>query len=424
MFFFFQSMDSFRPILGRASELVSCPEMDLIPHTTAHRLVCVRACVTVSGSCSRARARGFLGMGRRHLIDPRQATHDTLTHEPSRSDDRNRDPHGGSLHPTMYADTALGGAKYDPPRPLGHHEMSDRFRSADSRFGGRPAGASREEIAPRSNHWSRDVAYAIYADSETLDGSVSQTQEAARRGRGNTTTHLSFKPCPAQFETKVELPKRHPADTTIVIKHLSIVGDAFADEHHKPISENLGAFAEQPAARRPFPPPISTLTLGHAGPSIVTTAHAEHFATARVSHESRSRGGAGSARSAQVSRHNLITGAARFVNRDYACAYEHHGASQKNSQNLRHDGNTHNGNGDPLLAMRPSKKGFGVTPAAYDIVTGLEVGVRTEKNAFEHPGVKRAGPGLAVMNSGSRREVIPSDNPRDGGKKRIDTTPW
>ena len=102
-------------------------------------------------------------MARRHLADPALATHDPLTHEPAARarTESVRDVPGG---PPGLRGLRPGGREASPPPPLGHHALTSRFQNAERLAGGRPAGASREEIAPKLAHWAKETAYEIYAD--------------------------------------------------------------------------------------------------------------------------------------------------------------------------------------------------------------------------------------------------------------------
>ena len=387
-------------------------------------MLCFRSASSSSFVCTRV-------MGRRHVGDPRQATHDPLTHMPSRNSgsDRNRYPTSVPV-PDGYADYAMGGGKHVPPPHLGHHDMTDRFQDAVNHYEGRSVGASREEIAPNANHWSTNTDWQLHADSEMLDGSVPGTEEALRRSRQNTETHIRFQQPPAGFESKVNLPRRHPTDASInglgLIKQK--VGEDFPDAY-TPEYEALGAFEEKPETRRPFPPPVSTLKIGDgvASHERVFTSNEEQFAepSGRETYDEKRYAGRDDT---NISGYDLITGAVKLKDPHRACSYEHHGASGylqfRKTQNV-----SFNGNGDPLLSMRPSKKGFKVTPASYDNLTGAAHSSEknnSNKSSFEHPGIKRANPGLVKMNSGSRRGFTHGGDASGSGKwqQKIDTTPW
>ena len=367
-------------------------------------------------------------MGRRHLADPALATHDPLTHEPAaRAPDRNRYANSPAV-PPGYADFAPGGAKHVPPPPLGHHALTSRFQNAERLAGGRPAGASREEIAPKLAHWAKETAYEIYADSETLDGSLSAAAEARRRSRETTESSRRFAAPPRDHEPRVALPRRHPSDASVVIKHR----DGAFPGAYAPASAEVGNGAGDgaraaPDVARPFPPPRSVVRIGADGPSVATlvSANTEHYArdTAHDAEDATRVSGAG-VFATRVSGFHPITGAAAPASR--AAGYERHGAlSSVPSSDSRCAVRAENG--DPLLRMRPARPP-GSDPAAYDIVTGAARAAAP--SAFERPGAARKNPGLAAMGAGSRRGVVQLENgdpaARAGtlGARRVDTTPW
>ena len=363
-------------------------------------------------------------MGRRHLADPALATHDPLTHEPAaRAPDRNRYATSPAV-PPGYADFAPGGAKHVPPPPLGHHALTPRFQDAERLAGGRPAGASREEIAPKLAHWAKETAYEIYADSETLDGSLSAAAEARRRSRETTESSRRFAAPPRDHEPRVALPRRHPSDASVVIKHR----DGAFPGAYAPASADVGNHAgDAPDVARPFPPPRSVVRIGADGPSVATlvSANTEHYArdTAHDAEDATRVSGAGVS-AARVSGFHPITGAAAPASR--AAGYERHGAlSSVPSSDSRCAVRAENG--DPLLRMRPARPP-GSDPAAYDIVTGAARAAAP--SAFERPGAARKNPGLAAMGAGSRRGFVQLENgdpaARAGtlGARRVDTTPW
>ena len=363
-------------------------------------------------------------MGRRHLADPALATHDPLTHEPAaRAPDRNRYATSPAV-PPGYADFAPGGAKHVPPPPLGHHALTSRFQNAERLAGGRPAGASREEIAPKLAHWAKETAYEIYADSETLDGSLSAAAEARRRSRETTESSRRFAAPPRDHEPRVALPHRHPSDASVVIKHR----DGAFPGAYAPASADVGNHAgDAPDVARPFPPPRSVVRIGADGPSVATlvSANTEHYArnTAHDVEDATRVSGAG-VLATRVSGFHPITGAAAPASR--AAGYERHGAlSSVPSSDSRCAVRAENG--DPLLRMRPARPP-GSDPAAYDIVTGAARAAAP--SAFERPGAARKNPGLAAMGAGSRRGFVQLENgdpaARAGtlGARRVDTTPW
>ena len=367
-------------------------------------------------------------MGRRHLADPALATHDPLTHEPAaRAPDRNRYATSPAV-PPGYADFAPGGAKHVPPPPLGHHALTSRFQNAERLAGGRPAGASREEIAPKLAHWAKETAYEIYADSETLDGSLSAAAEARRRSRETTESSRRFAAPPRDHEPRVALPRRHPSDASVVIKHR----DGAFPGAYAPASAEVGNGAGDgaraaPDVARPFPPPRSVVRIGADGPSVATlvSANTEHYArdTAHDAEDATRVSGAG-VFATRVSGFHPITGAAATASR--AAGYERHGAlSSVPSSDSRCAVRAENG--DPLLRMRPARPP-GSDPAAYDIVTGAARAAAP--SAFERPGAARKNPGLAAMGAGSRRGFVQLENgdpaARAGtlGARRVDTTPW
>lgn len=364
-------------------------------------------------------------MGRRHLADPALATHDPLTHEPAaRAPDRNRYPTSPAV-PPGYADFAPGGAKHVPPPPLGHHALTSRFQNAERLAGGRPAGASREEIAPKLAHWAKETAYEIYADSETLDGSLSAAAEARRRSRETTESSRRFAAPPRDHEPRVALPHRHPSDASVVIKHR----DGAFPGAYAPASADVGNRAgDAPDVARPFPPPRSVVRIGADGPSVATlvSANTEHYArdTALETLEDATRVSGAGVCATRVTRFHPITGAAAPASR--AAGYERHGAlSSVPSSDSRCAVRAENG--DPLLRMRPARPP-GSDPAAYDIVTGAARAAAP--SAFERPGAARRNPGLAAMGAGSRRGFVELENgdpaARAGtlGARRVDTTPW
>lgn len=367
-------------------------------------------------------------MGRRHLADPALATHDPLTHEPAaRAPDRNRYATSPAV-PPGYADFAPGGAKHVPPPPLGHHALTSRFQNAERLAGGRPAGASREEIAPKLAHWAKETAYEIYADSETLDGSLSAAAEARRRSRETTESSRRFAAPPRDHEPRVALPRRHPSDASVVIKHR----DGAFPGAYAPASAEVGNSAGDgaraaPDVARPFPPPRSVVRIGADGPSVATlvSANTEHYArdTAHDA-EDATRVSAAGVSATRVSGFHPITGAAAPASR--SAGYERHGAlSSVPSSDSRCAVRAENG--DPLLRMRPARPP-GSDPAAYDIVTGAARAAAP--SAFERPGAARKNPGLAAMGVGSRRGFVQLENgdpaARAGtlGARRVDTTPW
>jgi hypothetical protein len=375
-------------------------------------------------------------MGRRHVSDPAQATHDPLTHEPARARvfaDRKRYA-TSPVVPPGYAEYAAGGAKHVPPPPLGHHGLSARFQAAERLAGGRPAGASREEIAPKTAHWAKETEYVLNADPETLDGTLNPEQEAKRRSRENTESSIRFQSPPGGFEPRVHLPRRHPTDASIVITHSDDGGDF--PRARGPVSGTEDASVSilpepAPEVRRPFPPPRSTVQIGADGPSRIWSTHAEHVPRVSASSlrggEAREtpKAGAGGERT-RVEGYHLITGAPRDDSRA-AAAYEHHGARGTPVQDRW---GKHGANGDPLLAMR-SGKSPGTTPATYDIVTGGERFAAPA--AFEHPGARRRNPGLAAMGAGTTRrdlDVANGNRHRDAksetetSSKKKNTTPW
>ena len=342
-------------------------------------------------------------MGRRYLADPALATHDPLTHEPARASalDRNRYVTSPAV-PPGYADFAPGGAKHVPPPPLGHHALTPRFQDAERLAGGRPAGASREEIAPKTAHWAKETSYEIYADSETLDGSLSAAAESRRRSRETTETSRRFAAPPRDHEPRVALPRRHPSDASVVIKHR----DGAFPGAYAPASADVGNRAV---------PPVATLV----------SANTEHYArdTAHDAEDATRVSGAG-VFATRVSGFHPITGAAAPASR--AAGYERHAAlSSVPSSDARCAVRAENG--DPLLRMRPARPP-GSDPAAYDIVTGAARAAAP--SAFERPGAARKNPGLAAMGVGSRRGFVQLENgdpaARAGtlGARRVDTTPW
>ena len=375
-------------------------------------------------------------MGRRHLADPALATHDPLTHEPAaRAPDRNRYATSPAV-PPGYADFAPGGAKHVPPPPLGHHALTSRFQNAERLAGGRPAGASREEIAPKLAHWAKETAYEIYADSETLDGSLSAAAEARRRSRETTESSRRFAAPPRDHEPRVALPHRHPSDASVVIKHR----DGAFPGAYEPASDDVGKHVRDgtraPSPRRPFPPPRAVVRIGADGPPVnsLVSANTEHYARDSESSitDCASISGAGGA-STRVSGYDVITGAPRFVTARGAAGYEHHGASSScffrpTASDLfpYAFSGTRAENGDPLLNMRPSRPP-GSDPAAYDIVTGAARAAAP--SAFEQPGAARKNPGLAAMGTGSRRGFVELGNGHPSARagslgRRVDTTPW
>lgn len=251
-------------------------------------------------------------MGRRYLADPALATHDPLTHEPARASalDRNRYVTSPAV-PPGYADFARGGAKHVPPPPLGHHALTPRFQDAERLAGGRPAGASREEIAPKTAHWAKETSYEIYADSETLDGSLSAAAESRRRSRETTETSRRFAAPPRDHEPRVALPRRHPSDASVVIKHR----DGAFPGAYAPASDDVGKHVRDgtpPSPRRPFPPPRGVVHIGADGPPVqsLVSANTEHYARESSRTDSASVSGAGGA-STRVPGYDVITGAPR-----------------------------------------------------------------------------------------------------------------
>jgi len=367
-------------------------------------------------------------MGRRYLADPALATHDPLTHEPARASalDRNRYVMSPAV-PPGYADFARGGAKHVPPPPLGHHALTPRFQDAERLAGGRPAGASREEIAPKTAHWAKETSYEIYADSETLDGSLSAAAESRRRSRETTETSRRFAAPPRDHEPRVALPRRHPSDASVVIKHR----DGAFPGAYAPASDDVGKHVRDgtpPSPRRPFPPPRGVVRIGADGPPVqsLVSANTEHYARDSSRTDSASVSGAGGA-STRVPGYDVITGAPRRGAARGAAGYEHHGASSffrdASDSNAR---GTRAENGDPLLRMRPSRLP-GSDPAAYDIVTGAARAAAP--SAFEHPGAPRKNPGLGAMGAGSRRGFVELGNGHPSARAeslggRVDTTPW
>ena len=369
-------------------------------------------------------------MGRRHLADPALATHDPLTHEPAaRAPDRNRYATSPAV-PPGYADFAPGGAKHVPPPPLGHHALTSRFQNAERLAGGRPAGASREEIAPKLAHWAKETAYDIYADSETLDGSLSAAAEARRRSRETTESSRRFAAPPRDHEPRVALPRRHPSDASVVIKHR----DGAFPGAYAPVSAEVGNSAGDgaraaPDVARPFPPPRNVVRIGADGPSVATlvSANTEHYArdTAHDA-EDATRVSAAGVSATRVSGFHPITGAAAPASSP-AAGYERHGALSSVPSFRDSRCAVRAENGDPLLRMRPARPP-GSDPAAYDIVTGAARAAAP--SAFERPGAARRNPGLAAMGAGSRRGFVELENgdpaARTGtlGARRVDTTPW
>ena len=376
-------------------------------------------------------------MGRRYLADPALATHDPLTHEPARASalDRNRYVTSPAV-PPGYADFAPGGAKHVPPPPLGHHALTPRFQDAERLAGGRPAGASREEIAPKTAHWAKETSYEIYADSETLDGSLSAAAESRRRSRETTETSRRFAAPPRDHEPRVALPRRHPSDASVVIKHRDGAFPGAYETASDDVGKHVRDGTRAPSPRRPFPPPKSVVRLGADGPpvnSLVSTTHTEHYARCSESSttDCASISGAGGT-STRVSRYDVITGAPRFGTARGAAGYEHHGASSSCFFRDASDlfpyafSGTRAENGDPLLNMRPSRLP-GSDPAAYDIVTGAARA--SAPCAFEQPGAARKNPGLAAMGTGSRRGFVELGNGHPSARagslgRRVDTTPW
>ena len=303
--------------------------------------------------------------------------------------------------------------------------MTSRFQNADRLAGGRPAGASREEIAPKLAHWAKETAYEIYADSETLDGSLSAAAEARRRSRETTESSRRFAAPPRDHEPRVALPHRHPSDASVVIKHR----DGAFPGAYAPASADVGNRAgDAPDVARPFPPPRSVVRIGADGPSVATlvSANTEHYArdTALETLEDATRVSGAGVCATRVTRFHPITGAAAPASR--AAGYERHGAlSSVPSSDSRCAVRAENG--DPLLRMRPARPP-GSDPAAYDIVTGAARAAAP--SAFERPGAARRNPGLAAMGAGSRRGFVELENgdpaARAGtlGARRVDTTPW
>ena len=363
-------------------------------------------------------------MGRRYLADPALATHDPLTHEPARrgASDRNRYVTSPAV-PPGYADYAAGGAKHVPPPPLGHHALTARFQDAECLAGGRPAGASREEIAPKTARWAKETAYQIYADSETLDGSLSAAAEARRRSRGTTESSRRFAAPPLSHEPRVSLPRRHPSDASVLIEHR----DGDFPGAYAPASEDVGKrFApersaerrEAPETRRPFPPPRSVVRIGADGPPVssIASATTDHYATGFRGGEDSARvvSGAG-APNAPRPGYDVITGApaprAPIVSGD--------ASTEANRVRAK--------NGDPLLRMRPMRTP-GSDPAAYDIVTGA-ARAATDASAYERPGAARTNPGLAATRAGSRRGFVERGDGDPAVRAgslggAVDTTPW
>jgi len=368
-------------------------------------------------------------MGRRHLADPALATHDPLTHEPAaRAPDRNRYATSPAV-PPGYADFAPGGAKHVPPPPLGHHALTSRFQNAERLAGGRPAGASREEIAPKLAHWAKETAYEIYADSETLDGSLSAAAEARRRSRETTESSRRFAAPPRDHEPRVALPRRHPSDASVVIKHR----DGAFPGAYAPASAEVGWNPETRAApdvARPFPPPRSVVRIGADGPSVATlvSANTEHYArdTAHDAEDATSSVSAAGVFATRVSGFHPITGAAAPASSP-AAGYERFESALSSVPSSDSRCAVRAENGDPLLRMRPARPP-GSDPAAYDIVTGAARAAAP--SAFERPGAARKNPGLAAMGEGSRRGFVQLENgdpaARAGtlGARRVDTTPW
>ena len=291
-------------------------------------------------------------MGRRHLADPALATHDPLTHEPAaRAPDRNRYATSPAV-PPGYADFAPGGAKHVPPPPLGHHALTSRFQNAERLAGGRPAGASREEIAPKLAHWAKETAYEIYADSETLDGSLSA---AAERGggrarppsrRGGSRRLRATTSRASRYRTAT--PRTPPWSSS------TATGPFRArTRRRRRTSEPRG---DAPDVARPFPPPRSVVRIGADGPSVATlvSANTEHYArdTALETLEDATRVSGAGVCATRVTGFHPITGAAAPASR--AAGYERHGAlSSVPSSDSRCA--VHAENGDPLLCMRPAE---------------------------------------------------------------------
>ena len=202
--------------------------------------------------------------------------------------------------------------------------MTSRFQNAERLAGGRPAGASREEIAPKLAHWAKETAYEIYADSETLDGSLSAAAEARRRSRETTESSRRFAAPPRDHEPRVALPHRHPSDASVVIKHRDGAFRARTRRRRR-TSETArgraGRRAPVPAAakrraHRRGRPPVATLV----------SANTEHYArdTALETLEDATRVSGAGVCATRVTGFHPITGAAAPASR--AAGYERHGA--------------------------------------------------------------------------------------------------
>ena len=290
-----------------------------------------------------------------------------------------------------------------PPPPLGHHALTSRFQNAERLAGGRPAGASREEIAPKLAHWAKETAYEIYADSETLDGSLSAAAEARRRSRETTESSRRFAAPPRDHEPRVALLHCHPRTPPW--------SSSTATGLFRARTRRRGGRREPRGdAGRRAPVPAAAKRRAHRrGRPFRGDARLrehEHYArdTALETLEDATRVSGAGVCATRVTGFHPITGAAAAASR--AAGYERHGAlSSVPSSDSRCAVRAENG--DPLLRMRPARPP-GSDPAAYDIVTGAARAAAP--SAFERPGAARRNPGLAAMGAGSRRGFVELEN--------------
>ena len=326
-------------------------------------------------------------MGRRHLPAPSPPTHDVLTNAPL---DAPEVPHPGyrsvyrttPANPDGYADFAAGGRKHEPPPPLGAHERTDACAEIARLAGGRAAGASRHEMAPKDCAWMRQRSMTLQLDPALAD-------PASPTGVAQPTEHaIRFPAPPPGFEPRSPVPRRHPSDASVRIAHANPgasssrgVGRGYATE-----AETYGAEpepettteaplgTESPPNRRrghsvvrPLPPPTSRVHLGADGPAALRTAHSDHFpdktAAARV------RGGPGGLRGAGLPNtrdraYHLVDGSDR---KPASNPKDHYGAGRAHADP--------EGTGHPLAAFGKNRVP-GVQPAPFDVITGAPRAIR------------------------------------------------
>ena len=326
-------------------------------------------------------------MGRRHLPAPSPPTHDVLTNAPL---DAPEVPHPGyrsvyrttPANPDGYADFAAGGRKHEPPPPLGAHERTDACAEIARLAGGRAAGASRHEMAPKDCAWMRQRSMTLQLDPALAD-------PASPTGVAQPTEHaIRFPAPPPGFEPRSPVPRRHPSDASVRIAHanpgasssrgvgrgVAAEAETYGAEPEPETTTEAPLGTESPPNRRrghsvvrPLPPPTSRVHLGADGPAALRTAHSDHFpdrtAAARV------RGGPGGLRGAGLPNtrdraYHLVDGSDR---KPASNPKDHYGAGRAHADP--------EGTGHPLAAFGKNRVP-GVQPAPFDVITGAPRAIR------------------------------------------------